>query len=68
MGFPAGTSGKEPICQCKRPKRHRFDPWVRKIPVEEGITTHPGILAWRIPWIEELGGLQSKGLQRVGHD
>ena len=35
--------------------------------LEEGMATHPGILAWRIPWIEELGGLQSKGLQRVGH-
>ena len=27
-GFPGGTSGKEPICQCRRLKRHRFDPWV----------------------------------------
>ena len=31
-GFPAGTSGKEPACQCRRLKRCRFDPWVRKIP------------------------------------
>ena len=31
-GFPDGTSGKEPVCQCRRHKRHRFDPWVRKIP------------------------------------
>ena len=30
--------------------------------------THSSILAWRIPWTEEPGGLQSKGLQRVGHD
>ena len=30
--FPGGTSGKEPTCQCGRHKRHRFDPWVRKIP------------------------------------
>ena len=30
-GFPGGTSGKEPTCQCRRCKRHRFDPWVRKI-------------------------------------
>ena len=29
---------------------------------------HPRILAWRIPWTEEPGGLQSLGLQRVGHD
>ena len=32
MGFPGGTSEKEPACQCRRHKRHRFDPWVRKIP------------------------------------
>ena len=31
-GFPGGTSGKEPVCQCRRLKRCRFDPWVRKIP------------------------------------
>ena len=30
-GFPGGTSGKEPTCQCRRHKRSRFDPWVRKI-------------------------------------
>ena len=30
-GFPSGTSGKEPACQCRRHKRHRFDPWVQKI-------------------------------------
>ena len=32
MGFPGGTSGKEPACQCKRFKRLRFNPWVGKIP------------------------------------
>ena len=32
MGFPGGASGKEPTCQCRRHKRCRFDPWVRKIP------------------------------------
>ena len=32
MGFPGGSSDKEPICQCRRLKRHEFDPWVRKIP------------------------------------
>ena len=31
-GFPGGTSGKEPVCQRRRHKRHGFDPWVRKIP------------------------------------
>jgi len=37
-------------------------------PLEKGITTHSSILAWRIPWTEELGGLQSMGSQRVVHD
>ena len=32
MGFPGGTSGKETTCQCRRIKRLRFDPWVKKIP------------------------------------
>ena len=36
--------------------------------LEEGMHTHFSILAWRIPWTEELGGLQSMGSQRVGHD
>ena len=46
--------------------------WVQSLgwddPLEEGITTHSSILAWRIPWTEEPGGLQSMGSQRVGHD
>ena len=37
-------------------------------PLEEGVTTHSSILAWRIPWTEEPGGLQSMGSQRVRHD
>ena len=36
--------------------------------LEEGMATYSNILAWRIPWTKEPGGLQSKGLQRVGHD
>ena len=37
-------------------------------PLEKGMATHSSIPAWRIPWTEEPGGLQSIGLQRVGHD
>ena len=37
-------------------------------PLEKGMATHSSILAWRIPWTEESGGLQSMGSQRVGHD
>ena len=61
-GFP-GTTRKEPACQCRRHKKCRFHPCGRK-----GIATHSSILAWRIPWREEPGGLQSMGFQRVGHD
>ena len=38
------------------------------IPLEKEMATHSSILAWRIPWTEEPGGLQSMGSQRVGHD
>ena len=37
-------------------------------PLEEGMATHSSIVAWRIPCTEELGGLQSMGLKRAGHD
>ena len=37
-------------------------------PLEKGMATHSSMLAWRIPWAEESGGLQSTGSQRVGHD
>ena len=36
-------------------------------PLKEGMATHSGILAWRIPWTEEPGGLLSMGSQRAGH-
>ena len=40
----------------------------REDALEKGIATHSSILAWRIPWTEEPGGLQSMGSQRVGQD
>ena len=40
----------------------------REDPLEKEMATHSSILAWRIPWKEELGGLQSAGSQRVGHN
>ena len=46
--------------------------WVQSLggedPLEEGMATHPSILAWRMLWLEEPGGLWSIGSQRVGHD
>ena len=40
----------------------------QKDPLEEGMTTHSSILAWRIPWAEESGRVQSMGLQKIRHD
>ena len=40
----------------------------REDPLQKGRATHSSILAWRIPWTEELGMLQPMGSQRVGHD
>ena len=40
----------------------------QKDPLEKEMATHSSILAWDMPWTEESGGLQSMGLQRVGHD
>ena len=37
-------------------------------PLEKGMATHSSILAWRIPWIEDPGQLQSMGLQKAGHN
>ena len=37
-------------------------------PLEKEMANHSSILVWKIPWTEEAGGLQSMGLQRVGHD
>ena len=49
-----------------------WETWVQSLvwedPLEEGMAAHPSILAWRIPWTEEPGGLQSMGLQRIRHD
>ena len=46
--------------------------WVQSLdqedPLEEEMATHSSIFVWEIPWTEEPGGLQSMGLQRVGHD
>ena len=46
--------------------------WVQSLgwedPLEKGMATHSSILAWRIPWTEEPGGVQSMVLQRVRHD
>ena len=59
MGFPGGSDGKVSACNAGDPGSD---------PLEKEMATHSSILAWRIPWIEEPGKLQSTGLQRVGHN
>ena len=48
--------------------REAFNPWVRKIPPEKDVATHSSILAWRSPWTEEPGRVQSMESQRVRYD
>ena len=49
-----------------------WETWVQSLgredPLEKEIATHSSILAWRIPWTEKPGGVQSMGSQRFGHD
>ena len=63
-GLPGGSDSKEPPAV--------QETWVPSLgwedPLEEGMTPHPSICAWRIPWTEEPGGLQFTGSQGVRHD
>ena len=63
-GLPGGASGKGPTC--------KWEIWVwsfgQEDPLEKDMATHSSILAWRIPWTEEPGGLQSIGSHRVRHN
>ena len=54
------------LLEIQKPQRCRFNPW--KDPLEEGMAANSSILAWRIPWTEEPGGLLSIQSQRAGHD
>ena len=56
MGFPGGSDGKEPACQCRRSKRHRFDPWVRKTPWRRKWQPTPVSLPGRSHGQRTLGG------------
>ena len=63
LGFPCGLV----VTLCRSRKRFRFNLGLED-PLEEGMATHSSVLAWRLPWTEEPGGLQSMGSQRAGHD
>ena len=67
MRFPGGSSGKESTCQRRRRKRPTFNSLSGRF-LEVGNANSSSILAWKIPCTEEPGGLQSTGLQRVGHN
>ena len=57
--FPGGSAGKESACNAGDPVQS-LD---QEDPLKEEMATHSSILAWRIPWTEEPGGLQSIALQ-----
>ena len=64
MGFPDGSVGKESI-KAGDSEDVGSIPVSGRSPLEEEMATQSSILAWKIPWTEEPGGLQSKELQRV---
>ena len=67
-GFPDGASGKEPACQCRRCKRHEFNPFAGKFPWRRAQQPTPVFFPGGIiPWTEEPGGLESIRSQRVRH-
>ena len=67
LGFERGL-----VAQMVKSLPAMRETWVQSLgqedTLEKQIATHSSILAWRIPWTEEPGGLQSMGSQRVGHD
>ena len=65
------ASGASWVAQTVKNLSAMQDTWVQSLgpedPLEKGTATHSNILAWRIPWTEKPGGLQSMGSQRVRH-
>ena len=64
IGLPGGSDSKESVHNVGDPVS--IPCW--EDPLEKGMASHSSILAWRILWTEEPGGLHSMGLQRIGHD
>ena len=64
LGFPRGSAVKNPPAMQEMQVRSLG----REDSLEKGMATHSSILAWRIPWTKESGGLQSMGLQTVTYD
>ena len=72
IGYPFQYSWVSPVAQMVKNLPARWETWIRSLvwedPLEEGMATHSSILAWRIPWTEEPGRLQSMEWQRIGCD
>ena len=72
IGSPFQYSWASLVVQTVKNPLAMWETWVRspgwEDPLEEDMAIHSSILAWRIPWTEEPGGLQSMESQRVGHD
>ena len=68
LGFPSGASGTGPACQCRRHKRCRFNPWVRKICWRRVRQLAPVFLTGKSLGQMSLVGCESMGSQRVWHD
>ena len=64
LGFPAGSDGKASAYNAGDPGSIPGS----EDPLEKEMAAHSSTLAWKIPWVEETGRLQSMGLQRVGHN
>ena len=72
FGWALNIIGASLVTQMVKNLSAMWETWVRSLgqedPVEKGMATHSSILAWKIPWTEEPGRLQSIGLPRVGHN
>ena len=72
IGYPLQYSWASLVAHLVKNLPAAWETWVRSLgwkdPLEKGKATHSHILAWRIPWTQEPGGLQSKASQRVGHN
>ena len=70
--LPTPSARTSLVAQMRKKMPAMWETWVRSLgwkdPLEKGMATHSSVLAWRIPWTEELGGLQAMGVQRVRRD
>jgi len=70
--IPLSSLAASPVAQTVKNLPAMQETWVlsldREDPLEKGMAPHSSILAWRMPWMEEPGGRQPIGSQRVGHN